>query len=127
MLCLELVMSEGISVVRGRQFLESAVDRSSLALHPVLAVVLPGNVTCAVCDHILRVGLRFFLLVRAIVELSMQLTRIEFSQELLYFAWDLGVGVLWEEVHMSKAVDSNQRKVILAFALKKGSLMKTIP
>merc|ERR1719430_300566 len=59
MLCLELIMSEGISVVRGRQFLKSAVDRSSLALHPVLAVVPPGNVTCAVCDHILRVGLRF--------------------------------------------------------------------
>ena len=119
MLCLELVMSEGISVVRGRQFLESAVDRSSLALHPVLAVVLPGNVTCAVCDHILRVRLRFFLLVRAVVELSMQLTRIEFSQELFYFAWDLGVGVLWEEVHVSEAVDSNQGKIILALALKK--------
>ena len=55
-------------------------------------------------------------LVWSVVELPVELARVEVGEELLELAGHVHVGVLGEHVHVPEAVDSNERQVLLLFA-----------
>ena len=93
--------------------LELAVWRR-VPLDPVLlAVPVPGNVSGGVRDHVV---LLLLVLVRPVMELSVELAAVQILDEVPHLAGDPHVLILGEEIHVTEGVNRDQRKVILGLA-----------
>ena len=93
--------------------LELAVWRR-VPLNPVLlAIPVPGDVSGGVRDHVILVLL---VLVRPVMELSVELTAVQILDEVPHLAGDPHVLILGEEIHVTEGVNRDQREVILGLA-----------